>query len=41
MAIIASSSGVNIPFVMAFQTARLLLVIFTGPALARFIADRL
>ena len=41
VAIIASSSGVNIPFVMAFQTARLLLVIFTGPALARFIADRL
>ncbi len=41
VAIIASSSGVNIPFVMAFQTARLLLVIFTGPALARFIAQRL
>ena len=41
VAIIASSSGVNIPFVMAFQTARLLLVIFTGPALARFVAHRL
>ena len=41
VAIIASSSGVNIPFVMAFQTARLLLVILTGPALARFVAHRL
>ena len=41
VAIIAASSGVNIPFVMAFQTARVLIVIFTGPALARFIARRL
>ena len=41
VAIIASSSGVNIPFVMAFQTARLLIVVFTGPALARFVASRL
>jgi uncharacterized membrane protein AbrB (regulator of aidB expression) len=41
VAIIAATSGVNIPFVMAFQTARLLLVIATGPALARFMAHRL
>jgi membrane AbrB-like protein len=41
VAIIAATSGVNIPFVMAFQTARLLVVIITGPALARFMARRL
>ena len=39
--IIAASSNVNVPFVMAFQTARLLIVIITGPMLARFIARRL
>ena len=41
IAIIAATSNVNIPFVMAFQTARLLLVIATGPALARFMAGRI
>jgi membrane AbrB-like protein len=41
VAIIAATSNVNIPFVMAFQTARLLLVIATGPALARFMASRI
>ncbi len=41
VAIIATSSGVNIPFVMAFQTARLLIVVVTGPMLAQFIARRL
>lgn len=41
VAIIAASSGVNIPFVMAFQTARFLLVVFTGPALAKYMAGRL
>ncbi|MDR3299798.1 MAG: AbrB family transcriptional regulator [Candidatus Accumulibacter sp.] len=41
VAIIAATSGVNMPFVMAFQTARLLVVIVTGPALARFMARRL
>jgi len=41
VAIIAATSGVNIPFVMSFQTARLLVVIVTGPALARFMARRL
>jgi membrane AbrB-like protein len=40
VAIIAATAGVNIPFVMAFQTARLLLVVMTGPALARFMARR-
>lgn len=41
IAIIATSSGINIPFVMAFQTARLLIVVFTGPAIAKYIAARL
>jgi len=41
VAIIASASGANVSFVMAFQTARLLLVVSTGPALARFVASRL
>ncbi|MDR0378454.1 MAG: AbrB family transcriptional regulator, partial [Candidatus Accumulibacter sp.] len=41
IAIIAATSNVNIPFIMAFQTARLLLVIATGPALARFMTRRL
>ncbi|WP_263770019.1 AbrB family transcriptional regulator [Propionivibrio soli] len=41
VAIIATASDVNVPFVMAFQTARLVMVVFTGPALARFITDRL
>ena len=41
VAIIASSAGVNIPFVMALQTSRFLMVVFTGPALARFVAHRL
>jgi len=41
VAIIATSAGVDIPFVMAFQTARLLIVVLTGPALARFLAHHL
>ncbi|MET0226276.1 MAG: AbrB family transcriptional regulator [Dokdonella sp.] len=42
VAIIAASSpqAVDLPFVMALQTARLLLVIAFGPALARFVAAR-
>jgi membrane AbrB-like protein len=40
VAIIAASSTVNLPFVMAMQTARFLVVLFTGPSLARFIAKR-
>jgi membrane AbrB-like protein len=40
VAIIAASSTVNLPFVMAMQTARFLVVLLTGPSLARFIASR-
>ena len=39
--IAASSPGVNVPFVMAMQTARFLIVVFAGPPLARFIANSL
>jgi membrane AbrB-like protein len=38
VAIIASSSPVNISFVMAMQSARFIAVTFFGPALARFVA---
>jgi uncharacterized protein len=38
VAIIASSSPVDIPFVMAMQIGRLLMVILIGPSLARLIA---
>jgi membrane AbrB-like protein len=41
VAIIAASSKVNLPFIMALQTARLLIVILTGPPIARFIAARM
>jgi membrane AbrB-like protein len=37
-AIIAASSQVDKPFVMALQTARLLMVILVGPSLARWVA---
>ena len=40
VAIIASSSKVDQPFVMAMQIARFLVVLLTGPSLARFIARR-
>ncbi len=40
VAIIAASSKVDVPFVMAMQAGRFLIVMFTGPALARFIATR-
>jgi membrane AbrB-like protein len=40
IAIIAASSHIDISFVMALQTARLLIVILVGPRLARFIAGR-
>jgi uncharacterized protein len=40
VAIIASSSKVDQPFVMAMQVARFLIVLLTGPSLARFIAKR-
>ena len=38
VAIIAASSKVDMPLVMAMQIARLLLVILIGPSLARIIA---
>ena len=40
VAIIAASSAVDLPFVMAMQTARFLVVLFVGPRVARFVADR-
>ena len=40
VAIIAANSPVNLPFVVAMQTARFLLVLLTGPSLARFIAGK-
>ncbi|HEY0291243.1 MAG TPA: AbrB family transcriptional regulator [Hansschlegelia sp.] len=40
VAIIAASSHVDAPFVMALQTARLVVVIITGPPIARFISRR-
>ena len=38
VAIIAASARADLPFVMAMQTARFLLVLMTGPALARMVA---
>ena len=40
VAIIAASTKIDMPFVMALQTARILLVILIGPSLARMVADR-
>jgi hypothetical protein len=40
IAIIASSSKVDLPFVMAMQSARFIVVLVTGPSIARFIAGR-
>jgi membrane AbrB-like protein len=40
VAIIAVSTPVDVPFVMAMQTARLMVVLLTGPGLARLIAER-
>ncbi|WP_370673695.1 AbrB family transcriptional regulator [Pleomorphomonas sp. PLEO] len=40
VAIIAASSNVDMSFVMAMQTMRFFMVLFTGPATARFIANR-
>lgn len=38
VAIIASSTDVDVAFVMAMQTARLIFVLLTGPAVARLVA---
>jgi membrane AbrB-like protein len=40
VAIIAAGSNVNMPFVMAMQTGRFMLLLLVGPALARFMARR-
>jgi len=40
VAIIAASSKVDVPFVMTMQMTRFLVVLVTGPALARFMAGR-
>jgi membrane AbrB-like protein len=40
VAIIAASTKVDMPFIMAMQMARLLVVLFTGPAIARFVSNR-
>ncbi len=40
VAIIAASTHVDMPFIMAMQMARFLLVLFGGPAIARFVASR-
>jgi membrane AbrB-like protein len=40
VAIIAASSAVDLSFVMALQTVRFVIVLFAGPPLARFIAQR-
>lgn len=40
VAIIAASSPVDVPFVMAMQTARFVVVVLTGPAIARFMTAR-
>lgn len=41
VAIIAASSNVDLSFVMALQTVRLVIVLVTGPPLARFISQRM
>jgi uncharacterized membrane protein AbrB (regulator of aidB expression) len=38
IAIIATSGDVDVGFVMAFQTARFILVLLTGTHLARFVS---
>jgi uncharacterized membrane protein AbrB (regulator of aidB expression) len=40
VAIIAAGSNVNLPFVMAMQTARFLVILSIGPSLARFMTRR-
>jgi membrane AbrB-like protein len=38
--IIAANSNVNLPFIVAMQTARFILILLLGPAMARFLARR-
>lgn len=39
VAIIAASSNVDMPFVMSMQTGRFIVVLLTGPALAKWVAN--
>jgi membrane AbrB-like protein len=39
VALIAASSQVDAPFVMAMQTGRFLFVLFAGPSIARAVAN--
>ncbi|MGU3401074.1 AbrB family transcriptional regulator [Brucellaceae bacterium D45D] len=41
VAIIAASSNVDLPFIIAMQTSRFFVVLLAGPAIARFIARRI
>ena len=41
VAIIAATSNVNVPFVMAMQACRLIVVLIASPALTRFLAGRI
>ncbi|EJF88935.1 AbrB family transcriptional regulator [Bartonella tamiae] len=41
VSIIAASSPVNVPFVMAFQTTRFIIVTITGPIISKLISKRL
>ncbi len=41
VAIIAASTNVDVGFVMVQQIARFMLVLIIGPALSRFVADRI
>lgn len=41
VAIIAATSNVNVPFVMAMQACRLIVVLMVGPAITRFLAGRI
>ena len=41
VAIIAASTKVNVGFIMALQLSRALLVIFIGPVLSRFVANKI
>lgn len=40
VAIIAASTNVDLPFIIAMQTSRFFVVLFAGPAIARFVAKR-
>jgi len=40
VAIISASTPVDVPFVMAMQMSRFLIILFLGPALARLLSGR-